>query len=157
MTPSRNNHGIANENGAIEASHGHLKHAIGDALLLRGSSDFEDLAQYRQFIDELVARRNARNARRIDVERAELKALPARRTTDYEDVTVRVTSSGGFTLRKVSYTVPSRLIGHRLRVRLYDDRLDVFIGTTPLMTLSRGRARTDGKHSQVVDPCPLLR
>ena len=29
------------------------------------------------------------------------------------------------------YTVPSRLIGHRLRVRLYDDRLDVFIGGTP--------------------------
>ena len=151
MTPSRNNRGIAHENGAIEASHGHLKHAIGDALLLRGCSDFEDLARYRQFIDELVARRNARNAERIDVERAELKALPARRTTDYEDVTVRVTSSGGFTLRKVFYTVPSRLIGHRLRVRLYDDRLDVFIGATPLMTLSRGRARADGKHSQVVD------
>ena len=44
---------------------------------------------------------------------------PVRRTSDYEEVTVRVTSSGGFTLRKVFYTVPSRLIGHRLRVRLY--------------------------------------
>ena len=53
---------------------------------------------------------------------------------------VRVTSSGGFTLRKVFYTVPSRLIGHRLRVRLYDDRLDVFLGGTHLMTLPRGRA-----------------
>ena len=53
---------------------------------------------------------------------------------------VTVTSSGGFTLKKVFYTVPSRLIGHRLRVRLYDDRLDVFIGGTPLMTLARGRA-----------------
>lgn len=48
--------------------------------------------------------------------------------TDYEEVLVTVTSSGDFTLRKVFYTVPSRLIGHRLRVRLYDDRLDVFIG-----------------------------
>ena len=53
---------------------------------------------------------------------------------------VRVTSSGGFTLRKVFYTVPSRLIGHRLRVRLYDDRLDLFIGGTHLVTLPRGRA-----------------
>jgi hypothetical protein len=34
-------------------------------------------------------------------------------------VIVRVTSTGGFTLRKVFYTVPSRLIGHQLRVRLY--------------------------------------
>ena len=47
---------------------------------------------YRQFIDELVARRNARNAQAIDVERAELKALPARRTTDYEDVILAITS-----------------------------------------------------------------
>jgi hypothetical protein len=66
-------------------------------------------------------------------------------------VTVRVTSSGGFTLRKVFYTVPSRLIGHRLRVRLYDDRLDVFIGGTHLMTLPRGRAQASGKHDQVVN------
>ena len=63
----------------------------------------------------------------------------------------RVTSSGGFTLRKVFYTVPSRLIGHRLRVRLFDDRLDLFIGGTPLMTLPRGRAHASGKHDQVVD------
>ncbi len=64
---------------------------------------------------------------------------------------MRVTSSGGFTLRKVFYTVPSRLIGHRLRVRLYDDHLDVFIGATLLMTLPRGRASSSGKHDQVVD------
>ena len=49
------------------------------------------------------------------------------------------------------YTVPSRLIGHRLRVRLYDDRLDVFIGGTPLMTLARGRAQRSGKRAHVVD------
>ena len=64
---------------------------------------------------------------------------------------MRVTSSGGFTLRKVFYTVPSRLIGHRLRVRLYDDRLDIFIGGTHLMTLPRGRASPSGKHDQVVN------
>jgi hypothetical protein len=66
-------------------------------------------------------------------------------------VVVRVTSSGGFTLRKVFYTVPSRLIGHQLRVRLYDERLEVFIGGTPLMTLPRGRAHPSGKHDHVVD------
>jgi hypothetical protein len=118
MEPTRNNAGIAHENGAIEGSHGHLKRAIEDALLIRGSRDFDDLAGYRRFIDEIVSRRNARNAKRIDAERAELKALPERRSADYEEVTVPVTSSGGFTLRKVFYTVPSRLIGHRLRVRL---------------------------------------
>ncbi|MDN5939415.1 MAG: IS21 family transposase [Salinisphaera sp.] len=151
MTPTRNNRGVAHENGAIEGPHGHLKRAIEDALLLRGSREFDQLATYRAFIDEMVSRINARNAKRIDRERAELKPLPARRTTDYEEVTVRVTSTGGFTLRKVFYTVPSRLIGHRLRVRLHDDRLEVFIGATPLMTLARGRPSANGKHGHVVN------
>ena len=151
MQPTRNNAGVAHENGAIEGPHGHLKRAIEDALLMRGSRDFDDLAAYRRFVDELVGRRNARNAKRIDSERAELRELPRRRTTDYEELAVRVTSAGGFTLRKVFYTVPSRLIGHRLRVRLYDDRLDVFIGGTPLMTLPRGRASPSGKRDQVVN------
>ncbi|WP_292325816.1 IS21 family transposase [Mesorhizobium sp.] len=151
MMATRNNAGIAHENGSIEGSHGHLKRAINDALLMRGSSDFDDLAAYRHFVDEIVSRCNARNSKRIDIERAELQELPVRRTSDYEEVTVRVTSSGGFTLRKVFYTVPSRLIGHRLRVRLFDDRLDIFIGGTQLMTLSRGRASPSGKHDQVVN------
>jgi len=151
MTPTRNNRGIAHENGAIEGPHGHLKRAIADALLMRGTSDFDDLAAYRRFIDESVGRRNARKGKRIDLERAELQELPDRRTSDYEQVSVRVTSSGGFTLRKVFYTVPSRLIGHRLRVHLYDDRLEVFIGGTLLMTLPRGRAHASGKHGQVVN------
>ena len=98
-----------------------------------------------------MSRINARNARRIEVERALLQPLPERRTSDFEEVSVSVTSSGGFTLRKVFYSVPSRLIGHRLRVRLYDDRLQLFIGATPLMTLTRGRAQRNGKHGQVVD------
>jgi hypothetical protein len=41
MTPSRNNPGVAHENGSIESSHGHLKKALEDALLLRGR-DFDD-------------------------------------------------------------------------------------------------------------------
>jgi hypothetical protein len=152
MRPTRNNTGVAHENGAIEGPHGHLKRAIKDALLMRGSSEFGELANYRRFIDEIVSRRNARNGKRIDIERPELQPLPGRRTSDCEEVSVRVASSGGFTLRKVFYTVPSRLIGHRLRVRLFDDRLDIFIGGTLLMTLPRGRAcPKTGKHDQVVD------
>lgn len=151
MAPSRNNPGVAHENGSIEGPHGHLKLALRDALLLRGSRDFADLAAYRAFVDELASRRNARRRARIDIERALLQPLPKGRTQDFEESLVRVTSSGGFTLRKVYYTVPSRLIGHRLRVRLYDDRLELFVGGTALMTLTRGRPQRDGRHGHVVD------
>ena len=151
MMPTRNNLGIAHENGAIESVHGHLKKAIEDALLLRGTRQFDDLDAYRRFVDEVVGRRNRRNSKRLDVERPSLLALPARRTGDYEEKLITVTSRSGFTLRKVFYTVPSRLIGHRLRVRLYDDRLECFLGCTQLMTLQRGRTQAPGKHGHVVD------
>jgi hypothetical protein len=112
---------------------------LADELLLRGPCDFADLTAYRRFVDEVVGRRNARNRKRIEIERAALKPLPERRTTDYEEARVLVTSSGGFILRRGLYSVSSRLIGHRLNVHLYDDRLDCFLGSTQLLTLRRGR------------------
>src|SRR5215472_9436018 len=47
--------------------------------------------------------------------------------------------------------VTGRLIGHRLRGRLYDDRLECFLGATALMVLCRGRPHSSGKHGYVVD------
>ncbi len=76
MQPIRNNRGVAHENGAIESSHGHLKKAAGDALLMRGVTDFEDLACYRRFIDEIVSHKNAHHAKRIETERRSLQRLP---------------------------------------------------------------------------------
>ena len=54
-------------------------------------------------------------------------------------------------LRKVFYSVPSRLIGHRLRVRLYDDRLECFQGSTPHRHLAARSPQPNGKHGHVVD------
>ena len=72
-------------------------------------------------------------------------------TADYEETSVVVTSSSGFTLRRVFYTVPSRLIGHRLGVRLYDDRLELFLSGTRHLTLPRGRPSKTGTHVHIVN------
>jgi len=142
-------------NGAIEGPHAHLKRALQQALWLRGSSDFTDLDAYRRFVDEVVGQANARRHKALEIERAKLKPLPPRRTDDHEEELVTVTRSGGFFLRRVFYTVPSRLIGHRLRVRLYDDRLECLLGSTLVLTLRRGRipkGRADrGRCGHVVD------
>ena len=94
-----------------------MKDAVSQALVLRGSSDFDSLDAYRDWIADLIGRRNARRDKLVGIERAELRPLPPRRTTDHDEATVLVTSSSGFVLRKVFYTVPSRLIGYRLKVR----------------------------------------
>jgi hypothetical protein len=152
MTPTRNNPGVAHENGSIEGSHAHLKVALQQALLLRGSGNFADLDAYRRFVDEVVGRANAGRRKALEIERVRLNALPVRRTDDFEEELVTVTRSGGFFLRRIFYTVPSRLIGHRLRVRLYDDRLECFLGGTQVLVLRRGRAGKDsGRRGHVVD------
>jgi hypothetical protein len=143
MTPTRNNRGIAHENGSIEGPHAHLKATLKQALLLRGSSDFADLDGYRCFVDEVVGRINASRRKLLEIERTRLQRLPPRRTDDFEEALVNVTRNSGFVLRRVFYTVPSRLIGHRVRVRLYDDRLECFLGGTHILTLRRGHRSGD--------------
>lgn len=77
--------------------------------------------------------------------------MPRRRTADYEAKIVTVTSSGGFILRRVFYTVPSRLIGHRLREHIHDDRIVCFLGATEVATLRRGQLISEHKGAHVVD------
>jgi hypothetical protein len=155
MRPTRNNRGVAHENGSIEGPHAHLKATLAQALLLRGSADFDTIDAYRRFIDETIGRQNAARRRAIELEQAALKPLPAMRTDDFEQALVTVTRSSAFVLRRVFYTVPSRLIGHRLRVRLYDDRLDCFLGGSLVLTLRRGRIAPEqlaqGRRGHVID------
>ena len=49
------------------------------------------------------------------------------------------------------YTVPSRLIGHRLGARVYDDRIDLFLSGTHLLTLPRARVGASGPGGHVVN------
>ena len=157
MTATRNNTGVAHENGSIESAHGHLKQVLEDALLVRGSREFPGLDAYRTFVDAIVGRRNANLAKRIALEKAALAPLPRGRATDFEEKVIPVTSSGGFILRRVFYTVPSRLIGHRLRVRIFDDRLECFLGMTPVATLRRGRPVSASQGGHVVDYRHVIR
>jgi len=151
LVASRNNPGEAHENGAVESHHRHLKTALDQALILRGSRDFASLDAYRRFVDQVVARRNARREERLRAECAVLRPLPARRTTDFTETVARVTRTGGFVVKQVFYSAPARLVGHRLRVHLYDDRLEAWLGATHVVTHPRRRPRRDGKRVHVVD------
>ncbi len=127
MHPTRNNTGVSHENGAIEARQGSLKRGLDQGLLLRSSREFDDLPGYEQFVAETVRRLNARCTRAWEAERASLKPLPARRTADFEEVDARVSKFGVFSAKSVLYSVPSRLAGQRLKVRLYSTHLDAWL------------------------------
>ena len=139
MEPTRNNKGIAHENGAIEASHGGLKNRIDQALMLQGSRDFSSVEEYRQFIREIVTKYNRKNRKKYMEELAVLKQLPEHKTTDFGEARAFVTTSSTIGVRGVIYSVPSRLIGMTLKVHIYDDRLECFIGSDHVVKLERKR------------------
>ena len=151
MVGTRNNRGVSHENGSVESSHRYLKEAIDQALLLRGHRDFEDRVTYEGFIRDAVMRRNRRNAAAFRIEREQLLELPRRRTTDFVEEEARVTRCGTFTVRAILYSAPSRLIGHRLKVRLYSDRLDCYLSGTLVLTLARGTRSPGTTRGRVID------
>ena len=138
MAGTRNNRGLSHENGSVESPNRYLKEALEQALLLRGHRDFEDRLAYEGFVREAVMRRNRRHAAAFRIEREQLQDLPVRRTTDFVEEEARVTRCGTFTVRAILYSAPSRLIGHRLKVRLYSDRLDCYLSGALVLTLARG-------------------
>jgi len=151
MAGTRNNRGLSHENGSVESPHRYLKEALEQALLLRGHRDFEDRLAYEGFVREAVMRRNRRHAAAFRIEREQLQDLPARRTTDFVEEEARVTRCGTFTVRAILYSAPSRLIGHRLKVRLYSDRLDCYLSGALVLTLSRGTRLPGTGRGRMID------
>lgn len=137
VTASRNNPGKSHENGAIESPHGHFKRKLEQALLLRGTTDFASIDDYQKFIDLIIRKINKACQARFTEEQQYLSPLPQRRTNDYLEHYVRVTSGSTINIRRTTYSVPSRLIGEKLRVHLYDDHLKIYSGHIYLLTLKR--------------------
>ncbi|NYT79877.1 IS21 family transposase [Alcaligenaceae bacterium] len=134
---TRNNRGVAHENGAIESPNNHIKRQLKQALLLRNNYDFDSVECYNEFIGQLVARRNRRVASAFKDEQRQLQPLPAGRSVNYTEHTVRVTRSSTIELKRVLYTVPSRLIGSRVNVRLFDTKLEIWCAQECTLTLTR--------------------
>jgi hypothetical protein len=149
MEATRNNPGVANENGSIEAANNHIKIRLDQRLRRRENRDFYSLAAYRAFVEGICNRYNSRRAALLAIEREKLKPLPKRRTSDFAIVTAKVTRNSTINVDRVVYSVPSRLIGQKIEVHLFDDRLECFLGPDPVMHMNR--VRTDRKRGHSID------
>jgi hypothetical protein len=144
MRPTRNNTGIAHENGAIESSHGHFKQRLTQQLYLRGSFDFESVKHYQAFINSVISSINAKCTTKFETEKQHLQPLPKYRFADYEELSVKVSCYSTIEVRCVLYTVPSRLIGRQLTIHLYHDRLVGYVGKQQVIELARVRGASSG-------------
>lgn len=65
LQPTRNNLGVAHENGSIESPHGYFKRRLEQALRLRGSYDFISVESYQNFIQEVIDTLNVKCSERF--------------------------------------------------------------------------------------------
>lgn len=145
LEPTRNNKGIAHENGGIEAPHGHLKNRLTQAIYLRERCDFDSLEAYQQFIQDSVDKLNERCQTKFAEEQKYLQPLPKYRACDYEVLSARVSRYSTIDVRCVLYSVPSRLMGRQLELHLYHDRLMGYLGQQLMVELPRVRVSAEGK------------
>jgi hypothetical protein len=150
MEPTVNNAGVAHENGDVEQAHHRYKEAVDQGLRARGSRDFRDRAAYERFLAELARRRNATREARWAEERAALRPLPTTPLAPCRELHARVSRFSTIHILKNTYSVPARLIGALLLVRVRAETLDLYRGTAKLLTLPRlaghGRHRIDYRH-----------
>jgi hypothetical protein len=147
MQPTTNNAGVAHENGDVEQAHHRFKQALDQALRLRASRDFADRAAYARFLHELVRQRNRTRSTRWDEERVTLRPLPLAALNPCRELRLSVSPFSTITVLRNTYSVPSRLIGIHLTVRVRAEELELYVGTTRLLTLER----LHGRQQQRID------
>jgi hypothetical protein len=143
----------ANENGDVEQRHHRFKKALEQSLLLRGSRDFGTRVQYEAFLEQLFEQLNGGRKKRLEEELPLLRPLPATRQEACKRLAVRVDRGSTIHVEHNVYSVNSRLIGERVQVRLYAERLEVWYAQRCVeqMPRLRGRGRHKIEYRHVID------
>jgi hypothetical protein len=137
LKPRTTEVGKKEQNGDVEASHGVLKRRLEQALLLRGHRDFDSIEAYETWVQGVCAKANAGRTAKVEEELAAMVALDVRRLPEHVEADVLVTGWSTIRVSNNTYSVPSRLIGETVRVRLFERRLEIFYGGAPQLTSER--------------------
>jgi hypothetical protein len=144
LTGSKTNPSSPHENGDVEQRHHRFKRAVDQSLLLRNSRDFADRHEYERFLRRLFKQLNAGRKERFLEEQAALHRLPKHRIDACKTITTTVGPSSTIRVNHNVYSVDSRLIGERIKVRLFMDHLEIWYGQKKADLLPR--LRGEGKH-----------
>jgi hypothetical protein len=129
------------ENGDVESSHGHFKEAVEQALLLRGSRDFAGREEYLEMVRAVQAQRNAGRAAPVAEELRQLRPLPGQRLETLERLRVRVRRGSTIRVKNNTYSVPARLLGEEVEVRLGLEEVEVWYAQQFVQRMPRLRGQ----------------
>jgi len=141
MKPRTIEPGQCHQNGDVEALNGAFKRRAEQHLLVRGSRDFESIDVYETWLQAVAEKANRLRLSKIAEELAAMRPLSVERLIEYSELEVPVTSWSTIRVCHNTYSVPSRLRGERVRVRLYEDRLEIYYGSRQQLSIERLRGR----------------
>jgi len=147
IEPRTINVGRPQENGSCESAHGHLKRRIRQHLLLRGSFDFASEEEYDRFLIGVLESANRLRTERLGEELAAMRETVIEDLPDYRELMVSVGNNSTIRVRKLRYSVPSRLIGTKLLARIYENRIVLLDGAQEVAQLPLNR----GDRGAVID------
>lgn len=127
----------SNQNGDVESLNGVLKRRLKQHLILRGSCDFASIEEYEKWLQEALCKANELRRKRISEEMPKMRPLQVRRLPEYTVIKTNVSIRSTIRIKNNTYSVPSRLIGEEVKVRVYDDRIEVFYGQKLQLTTNR--------------------
>ena len=128
MTPRTTAIGAKEQNGDVESENGAIKRRLEQLLLVRGSRDFEDVAAWQAFIDDVLRKANAGRRTRVGEDLAAMRELNVAKLPEYVEEDVMVSAWSTMRVKHCAYSVPSRLMGEMVRVHVYDARIEVYFG-----------------------------
>lgn len=142
-----------NENGDVEQSHNRFKKAVDQALMLRGSRNFSSLTEYRSFLRDIVIERNSARSERLKEEMDHLKELPNNRLQDATVHWLRVGRGSTISVKKIPYSVPSRLVGEEVEARVSGTVVEIWYQGHKVEEHIRqsGKGKANIKYSHVID------
>jgi hypothetical protein len=137
MTPRTTGVGEKEQNGDVEASNGVLKRRLKQHLLLRGSRDFPTVAAYESWVQATLERANGLRRARLAEELSVMSAVRVAALPEYSEEDVLVTKWSTIRVKSNAYSVPSRLMGETVRVRIYDTALEVYFSGVHQLSVER--------------------
>ena len=147
LQATRTNPRSSHENGVAEQAHYRLKTALAQALIIRAagiSPAWRATApSFRGWWIKVIGESKGK----LDVERPYLRSLPQAAVPEYTTWRTKVKKWSTIRVTNKTYSVPSRLCGHEVKVHQYADYLGVYYKDHMVERLERVR----GEHKSRID------
>jgi hypothetical protein len=137
LLPVTINVACPHEHGDVESQNGHRKRRLKQHLLLRGSPDFASERDYDQFLVRVMEAANGPRQAHLAEELTARQPLPPTPLAEYRELGARVSGHSTIRVKNITCSVPSRLIGQRLRVEVCESVLQLYLGRERVLEVPR--------------------